>query len=303
MTGARRRILEITIAGALTVCAGLLLLSNAKDEPSRNALDRAVLRIASPFERVVSWVVSGIGDIGNRYVWLRDVDGENAELRSENEELRRQLADARRAASDTEALEELLDFKERVPARTVGARLSSGSLSPQYRLIRVRLDRGGDEVREGMPVVTGDGLVGRIETVLGNTCEVLLVTDPRSSIDVVATGSGGRGVLTGTADQTRYVAKIEQLDRGVAIRVGDAVTTSGLGGLFPAGLELGKVTAVQSDPSSLYQNVEVSPAVDFASLDRMLILLTVPPPPHSTGTDAPTELPADAPVAKRVRGL
>ncbi len=297
MPNARRRILEVTITVALTLCAGLLLLANAKSASSRNVVDRIVLGIASPLERAVSWVVSGIGDVGNRYVWLRDIDSENSELRVDNERLRGELSAALGLAADTKALEALLEFKIQTDARTLGARLIAGSLSPHYRLIRVSLDRGSDEVARGMPVVTGSGLVGRVESAVAGTCEVLLVTDPRSSVDVLLPRTGGRGVLSGLATSDRYAAKMEQLDRAQPIRVGDPVVTSGLGGGLPAGVEVGSIAAIASDPSSLYQDVEVRPSVEFSSLDRVLILLTVPP--------ATEEEPVESakPMAGRVRGI
>lgn len=274
----KRRILDVAIACALLVCAGLLLVANVKDRPTHNAIDRAVLRVASPLEAVVSWVVGGIGNIGNRYVFLRDVDTENRELRLANEKLRLELGRVRAELVDIRALESLLDFTERVPAKTVGARLVAGSLNAHFRLVRVRLSASAD-VRTGMPVVTGDGLVGRVESIIGDTCEVLLITDPRSSVDVTLPASGGRGVLTGEVGSSTYSAAIEQLDRDEVVKPGDPVVTSGLGGAFPYGVPVGVVKSASSDGSSLYQNVEVAAAADLSRLDRVLILLTVPPPP------------------------
>lgn len=292
----RRRLLDYGIAAALLICAFLLFLASAKKADDRNMLDRGVLRVAAPLEAGVGWVVGGVGDLLGGYVWLRDVDGENAELRVENERLRAVNAELRRRQIDIDELSALLEMKQELPARSIGARVIAGSLSAHYRLLRVAVDRGGDEVREGMPVVTGAGLIGRIDEVYSDYAEVLLVTDTRSSIDVSLPRTGGRGVLTGLGRSDRYLAKLEQLDRNEAVEVGDPVVTSGLKGKFPARLSVGVVTRVHSDPSSLFQEVEVKPAVDFSGFEAVLILQTVPPPP-SKGDSAD-----DEPMARRVRG-
>lgn len=292
----RRRLLDYGIAAALLTCAFLLFLANAKGADDRNGLDRAVLRVAAPLEAGVAWVVGGVGDLIGGYVWLRDVDGENAELRAENERLRHVNAELRRRQIDNRELTELLRMKHQLPSRSLGARVIAGSLSPHFRLLRVAVDAGGEQVRAGMPVVTGAGLIGRIDAVYSDYAEVLLITDPRSSIDISLPRTGGRGVLTGLGRSDRYVAKLEQLDRARAVEVGDPVVTSGLGGKFPARLAVGTVVSVRSEPGSLFQKVEVEPAVDFSSFEAVLILQTVPP-----AAESPAEA-VDEPMARRVRG-
>jgi rod shape-determining protein MreC len=297
---ARRRFLDYVIAVVLLICAFLLFLANAKSADSRNGLDRVVLRVSSPLEAAVSWVVGGAGDLVNGYVWLRDIDSENAELRAENERLRLENAALRQRQIDVAELSSLLEMKERLPSRALGARVIGGALTEHFRLARLSIDRGGDGVAPGMPVVTGDGLVGRIEEVASDYAEVLLITDLRSSVPVALPRSGGRGVLSGLGRSDRYVAEIEQLPRDIEIEVGDPVVTSGLGGKFPARLAVGTVSRVRSDPSSLYQKVEVAPAVDFSSFEAVMILQTVAPlaPDASSGEPAKKV----APVARRVRG-
>ena len=298
MVRRRRRLLDYSIAAVLLTFAFLLFFANARGASDRNALDRTVLKIAAPIEAGVAWAIGGVGDLAGGYIWLRGVDDENAELRAENERLRQENADLRRRQIDTEELVSLLQMKRDLPSRSVGARVIAGSLSPHFRLLRVSVDHGGEAVREGMPVVTGSGLIGRIDAVYSDYAEVLLITDPRSSVDVLLPRTGGRGVLTGLGRSDRYLAKLEQLDRTSAVEVGDTIVTSGLGRKFPARLAVGVVTRVRSDPSSLFQEVEVEPAVDFSSFESVLIIQTVPPPP----AEGKSEI-EDAPMARRVRGL
>ena len=133
------------------------------------------------------------------------------------------------------------------------------------------------------------GLVGRIHRVYGRHSDVLLITDPHSSIDVVVPRTGGRGLVTGMAREDVYRCKIEFLERGKPVQIGDKVETFGLGAL-PAGIPVGVVSAVHAVDYRMYQEVEIEPAADFGSLRRVLVVLSPPPPPDPDGAaPAPAE--------------
>src|SRR3954471_15936826 len=119
----------------------------------------ALLRITAPLQAGVSWVVEGVGGTWSRYVALVDVETENRELRDDNERLRKELAAMTRKAYDVAALEDLAVVKKRTPADTLGARVIGAPLSPQFRVVRLRIDRGEREVATDMPVITSEGPV------------------------------------------------------------------------------------------------------------------------------------------------
>lgn len=286
----RRRILDYSLAVLLLALPAVIFHVNLKAPEAQNGFDRAVLRISSPLQAAVSWVVGGIGGLWNRYVWLVDVDEENRELRGEVRRLRRELSEAQRKAGDVEALEALVGLKQKTSAETLGARVIASSINPHFRVVRIRIDRGEADLAPGMPVVVTDGLVGRIHHVYGDYADVLLITDPQSSIDTVIPRTGGRGVLTGLGRDDAYRAKIEYLERDHQVKVGDEVVTSGLGGAFPAGLAVGKIAKVKKVEYGLYQKVEVEPTVDFSSLSHVLVL-AAPPPPPDPGADTPKRSP------------
>ena len=238
----------------------VLRASLSTGQPS--ALDRALLRITAPLEAGVSWVVEGVGGAWSRYVALIDVERENRELRDDNDRLRKELATMARRAYDVAALEDIAVVKRAQPVDTIGARVIGAPLTPQFRVARLRIDRNEREVAVGMPVITGAGPVGRIDKVYGKYADVMLVSDPSSSIEVVIPRTGGRGILTGLGRSDSYACKIEWLERQTKpeskVVVGDDVVTSGLGASFPPGLVVGKVSAVAHD-DGMFQNVEVDP--------------------------------------------
>jgi rod shape-determining protein MreC len=295
----RRRLVDWSLTGVLILLPALVLRASlSRGTPS--ALDQALLRITAPLETGVSWIVEGIGGTWSRYVALIDIEAENRELRDNNERLRKDLAAMTRKAYDVAALEDLAVVKKRTPADTLGARVIGAPLSPQFRVLRLKIDRGDHEVATDMPVITSEGPVGRVDKVYGDYADVVLISDPSSRIDVVirdplqpatqATGvngvNGARGLLVGLGRADSYACKIEWLERqgrpspgpDATLKVGDEVVTSGLGASFPAGLVVGKVARIIGD-DGMFQSVEVSPTVDVSRVRAVMVLLAPPPPP------------------------
>lgn len=278
----RRRLVDWSLAAVLVLVPALVLRASlSRGTPS--TLDKALLRITSPLQAGVSWIVEGIGGVWSRYVALTDVESENRELRADNERLRKELAAMARRAFDVQALEDLAVVKRRTPADTIGARVIGAPLSPQFRVLRLRIDRGERAVQPGMPVIVGDGPVGRIDKVYGDYADVVLISDPSSSIEVVIPHTGGRGILTGLGRTDSYACTIGWLEKqsrpeATKVEVGDEVVTSGLGASFPPGLVVGKVSRVSRD-DGMFQRVEVEPVVDVSRVRAVMVLLAPPPPP------------------------
>ena len=288
----RRRFVDWSLTAVLILLPALVLRASLQ-RGTPSALDQALLRITAPLEAGVSWVVEGIGGTWSRYVALVDVEAENRELREDNERLRKQLAAMTRRAYDVAALEELAVVKKRTPADTLWARVIGAPLSPQFRVVRLRIDRGGREVAPDMPVITSQGPVGRIDKAYGDYADVVLISDPGSHIDVVirdpgqpaSQAGGARGVLVGLGRPDSYACKIEWLERqgrpgppDAKVKVGDEVVTSGLGASFPAGMVVGKISKIIGD-DGMFQSVEVSPTVDVSRVRAVMVLLAPPPPP------------------------
>ena len=277
----RRRFVDWALTALLVLLPALVLRASLqRGEPS--TLDTALLRITAPLEAGVSWIVESIGGLWSRYVAVVDVQSENRELRAENDKLRKQLAAMARRAFDVEALEDVAMVKRRTQADTLGARVIGAPLSSQFRVLRLKIDRGDREVASGMPVIVGTGPVGRIDKVYGDYADVTLVSDPASRLEIVIPRTGGRGMLTGLGHPDSYACQIEWLEKQTKpearVEVGDEVVTSGLGASFPPGLVVGKVSKVSHD-DGMFQRVEVEPTVDVSRVRAVEVLLAPPPPP------------------------
>ncbi|MEO8704153.1 MAG: rod shape-determining protein MreC [Kofleriaceae bacterium] len=275
-----RRIIDWSLTGILILIPALVLRSSL-NRGTPSALDEALLRITAPLQAATSWVAEGIGGIWSHYVALVDVESENRELRDENDKLRKELAAMTRRAYDVTALEELALVKKRTAADMIGARVIGAPLSPQFRVLRLRIDRGDHDIQENMAVIAGTGPVGRIGKVFGDYADVVLISDTGSTIDVVVKRTGRRGFLVGLGRPDSYACTITSLELASQpdqrAQVGDEIVTSGVGSIFPPGLVVGKISKLDGDTGML-QNVEVEPIVDVSRVHAVMVLLAPPPP-------------------------
>jgi rod shape-determining protein MreC len=291
VTSLRQKLREAAVVAATLAVALFVLRGSARSPGELSTLDRGILTLITPMQAALSTLARGIGGFAGRYMDLVHVRGENESLRSENSRLRAELFEAKRGAAESARYQRLLGLRDTISAETLVARVVAIDASPYFRVARVQVDRGDGSVRRGMPVITPEGVVGRISRVANGSSDILLSVDPRSSIDVILPRTGGRGLLRGKPGDNGYRAAIEYLAHGEQAKEGDAVVTSGLGG-FPRDLPVGKVSGVVRNPAGLYQEVEVTPDVDFARLSEVLVIVAPPPAPDPEAGTRKTLAPA-----------
>jgi rod shape-determining protein MreC len=152
-----------------------------------------------------------------------------------------------------------------LPAELVGLDVSAWFRS-------ALIDHGRSSgVRAGMPVVSaeGYGLVGLVTTTSRGAAKIMLLLDRQSAIDGIVQRSRARGVVRGGKDALEF----EFEARGGDVQIGDAIITSGLGGVYPKGFRIGEVVAVSDPGSKLLQTATVQPAVDFGRLEQVYVML------------------------------
>jgi rod shape-determining protein MreC len=268
-----RKFRDAAIVATLLAIPFFFLKANLTDPAQTTWLDELILKASSPIQYVTTEAARGVSDILEEYVYLVEVEEDNQTLHAENARLEQQVRELRREGEENVRLRELIALRETTPGETLSAQVIGKEVSNYFRVTRIRLDRGErDLVRAGMPVLSPHGLVGQIRRTWGRYSDVLLAVDRTSRIDVVVERTRARGMLVGTGDDNRYACRIEYLERTDEIEVGDEVFTSGLGQRFPAGVLVGTVTRVERQDFGLYQEAEVTPAVDFSDLDEVFVL-------------------------------
>ena len=198
----------------------------------------------------------------------------NAELEAEVSNLQAQVIQLQQQVGETDILAALVDFSLARSENTYKAAAVIGR-DPSPFLHYIIINAGSnDGVLRGMPVVTDQGLIGRIDAVIADAARVQLITDPASKVNVRLQNAETEASLVGsvTGDVT-----LELIPQDINVQQGDLVLTSGLGGGYPPDLIIGQVVNVRSRDFDLFQQATVQPVVDFNRLQIVLIIVDFKP--------------------------
>lgn len=199
---------------------------------------------------------------------------QNAEYVAEIARLQAQVIELQNKVAQTDTLAALVDFSRSNPTNTYKAAAVIGRDSSPF-LRYVIINRGSnDGIRQGMPVVTNQGLVGRVDAVISGASRVQLITDPSSLVSVFLQNSEADAIMKGSVSGE---LTLEMLSQDAKVQAGDVVLTSGLGGEYPPDLLIGQVGNVRKRESDLFQEATVQPVVDFTRLEIVLVIVNFRP--------------------------
>lgn len=231
----------------------------------------------APFVAAQSWISDRYNAVQSLLTSPRDVTvltQRNTELEAEVANLQAQIIELQQQLTEYQILSALLDFARAYPEyQYVGANVIGRDPSPFVKYIQI--DKGSDDgLRRGMPVVTQQGLVGRVEKITASAALVQLITDPGTVINVRLEPERAEAVLTGSI--TGDVG-LDFIPQDAAVDPGDLVLTSGLGGNYPPNILIGQITSVRSQDYDLFQSASLQPVVDFANLEIVLVITNFQP--------------------------
>lgn len=269
-----RRYRDIVLVILLLAVPFFFLRASIRNPENLTAIDRALLRISAPVEYFVSALARGVSSLLSGYVYLVDVKQDNNKLAYENARLRADVRRLSTAESENRRLRRLVGLRETAKAETVSAVVIGKDITEYFRVAHLVLDNAAPGIRANMPVISLDGTVGTVQRVAGERVDVQLTVDSGFGVDVVVERTGARGFVRGVGDLSRYVVRVEYVQRTDEVQQGDILVTSGYGCRFPKGIPVAKVTEVVKRDFGIYQQVEAEPLVDFSRLDEVLIVLT-----------------------------
>jgi rod shape-determining protein MreC len=231
--------------------------------------------VLSPIETLLRSAAEPVADIVANYGDVRDLTRENEALRAEIERLNAESARLREETARNEELERLLQTRNALAAdEFVTASVVAREPSNLRQLVAIDVGRD-DGVREGMPVVTeGKALVGTISKVDSDHAWVTLITDIDSAVSSLLLESREQGVVAGGYNRR---LRMEFVAQNAAVKEGDTVLTSGLGGSYPKDLVIGKVTGVSANRQELFRSVTVEPLASLSRLETVLVMTSFVP--------------------------
>ena len=210
------------------------------------------------------------------FAWASDLGvsrSQLAALKQQNTELRNRVASLEEARQENERLRALFGFVQTAKLDAVGARVIGRPTNTWERVITI--DRGSaDGIKVEMPVLAAKGLLGQTISVTKHSARVRLITDARSGVAGMIQANRAEGVVRGSIEGA---VNLEFVSRETTVRAGDVIITSGMGGVYPKGLLVGEIAGATQTPSSLFQEILVTPSANLAGLEEVVVLTGAPP--------------------------
>jgi rod shape-determining protein MreC len=240
-----------------------------------------VLSVVAPIQSGVGSLFSGVGSLWSGYVDLRGVRDRNASLEGENAELRGEIEAARAMAAENERLRRELELRPRLKYSTVAAEVVARDATGWFKVITI--NKGSQAgIRPNQPVVTPDGLVGRVTAVGLYASNVQLITDEHAGVGAQLTSSRALGELKGKGDGRCRLKSISSIQ---TVAEEEPILTSGLDRIYPAGILIGYVETYTPGGGASPHDITVRPAADLDRVEHVLVLdvepqdLTIPEKP------------------------
>jgi rod shape-determining protein MreC len=266
---------RVSIFAVTFLTAALLTISSRINNVERLAfIDWVLLEITSPLQKAVVYSTDAIGSLIDSYVLLVNLKRENVALRRMATELREENNLLREKAIANERLRNLLRFSKKIPRSMLPAQIIGIDPSSWFRTILI--DKGTKHgVKRGVAVVSPEGIVGHVLQTSHHYAKVLLITDFNSSVDAIVQRSRAKGVVEGNGEN---LCRLKYASRTQDIQLGDKVVTSGLGGRYPKGLMIGKISKIEKKRYGLFQHAEIMLSVNFTKLEEVFVIAETQPP-------------------------
>ena len=257
----------------LAVIVGHVILISTQVTTQRGVpmLEAVVFGVFSEVQRASNSVAGDVRQWWQDYFALQQVRSENTQLKQELAQVRVRLQEERGLAQQSQTLQNLLNLKTSITLSTTAAAVIAGSASPEFRTLTI--DKGtGDGVRPDMAVIAPAGVVGRIILPSGRASKVQLLNDRNAAAGALIERTRAQGVVVGTGAD---LLRMDYVTGSADVKAGDTVVTSGIDGIYPKGFVIGQIESVRRGVGE-YSSIVIRPAVDFSSLEAVLVVLTPP---------------------------
>ncbi|NGZ04735.1 MAG: rod shape-determining protein MreC [Magnetococcales bacterium] len=273
----------ISVFITLTTAMVLLLMAGVTHTGDRLGMREAVLQLSGMVQSLLARPVVTVERFQDRLTELSRLDRENRQFKAEVERLRPMGIRLEELEQENQRLRALLQMRPDPAFRALAVRVVGDSSSAFARSFILNAGRQ-DGVIVNAPVTVPEGLVGRVVRASGNASLVISLLDLNSRIPVLVQRSRVKAVAAG---QNGHRLHLEYLPKDADVVVGDLVVTSGTGGIFPKGLAVGKVTALESGKDGLFRAAQIQPMVDFDRIEEAHLLLPLATGTRSEGASAP----------------
>ena len=257
----------LALLGVVVLVSLLLLTLQSRGRSSRAA--DVVALVTTPVQSVLSRLHRTSFGLWSTYRDWKNVRAENQRLRDEVQRLRVDGLAVQETTDENRRLRRLLELRDQLPLTTMSGEVIAREWGGWVRSLTVNRGRG-DNIARLTAVISPAGLIGRVVEVRPGSAIVQVLTDPASTVGAHVVRTRTSGIVEGDPRGTmrfKYMAR-----DGSGITAGDLIVTSGQGGLFPRGIPIGRVTAIDDRGSALFHYAMLAPTVEFARVEEVLLL-------------------------------
>lgn len=269
----KKRFIPILLIFTALVLVVMGISGNRKENGKTSLVADAIGIVVSPVQGAFSWVIGNFASVGEYLHGMATSVEENKTLKSQILQLETMARDCEEYKNENERLRSLLDFKEKEQNyETVGAEVIAKEPGNRFQIFTI--DRGTmDGIEQGCAVIDSQGLIGYVFDIGTTWAKVATIIDADTNVGALLTKTGEQAVVEGDMELAREgLCKMVYIPKDASIMIGDPVETSGLGGVYPKGLFIGRIKEINTQQGELYKEVVVEPAVDFQRIREVLVI-------------------------------
>ncbi|MCC7203126.1 MAG: rod shape-determining protein MreC [Nitrospirae bacterium] len=259
---------KILIAFILIIGIFVLLSPEIKQRPAYSLIERPFLTIAGIIQSGLANISGGISSTWRGYINLINVQKDNEILSKELTRLRSEAIFLREKAATGDRLTALLEIENRYVVKQAVAGIIAKDPANWYEALVI--DKGDrDGIKPGMGVITAEGVIGRVTKTAPGYSRVLLLSDRNSAVAGQIQRTGYEGIVEG---QQGKVLRLNYIMTDADVQNGDIIITSGMDGVFPQGIIIGRITRVEKPQNRLFQSVELIPEVNLSLVKEVMVI-------------------------------
>ena len=260
-----------TTFDSLILLIALIVFSQQKDAMKQGApFEEFLINIFAPIQSGITSAHTKALGFFNEYLANINASKKNKELLKKVLVLKEKIFAFEELAKENRRLKELLQFEEGLSIKGVLAQVVGWDTSSDFKSLRI--NRGAkDGLRLQSTVVTAEGVVGYVYRMTDHFSDVLTILNPKNRIDGIVERTRSHGIIEGFSSQKCIMKYVNQSD---PLTLNDVVLTSGLGNIYPKGLQIGVVTKIKRESYETMQYVEIDPAVNFSRLEEVIVLVS-----------------------------
>lgn len=248
----------------------LVIFTNSNSD-NKFHIENAIGKIVIPIQNGLTYLKNRINNNEQFFENVDQLKKENKELKEKNSEMEQTLRQFEIVKTENEQLKEQLNLTEKYPNyKTVPATIIEKSISNFSKIIVINIGKNFG-IKEKMTVIANEGLVGYVISVTDNTAKVQVIVDSSSSTSCVTSSTREDIVCKGTIENTNTL-KATYIETNAKIIQGDSIETSGIGGIYPKGIHIGKIKKYVEGPNKTDSYAIIETAVNFEKLETVLVI-------------------------------